>query len=200
MGGMIAQLVAARYPRRVRTLTSIMSTTGARRVGRPALSTWRLMAARPPATRPAAIEQSVRIFRHIGSRGFPFDEEMVREHAGLSWDRDPNWAGVGRQLAAIFRSGDRTARLRAVTAPTLVIHGDRDLMVNPTGGAATARAIAGARLETIRGLGHDLPADAWPALLDLITTHTRQGSPAEPDAVEPDAVEPDRSTDAPAAT
>jgi pimeloyl-ACP methyl ester carboxylesterase len=173
MGGMIAQTVAARYPDRVRTLTSIMSNTGARKVGRPALSTWLLMASRPARTRAEAQARAVRIFRHIGSHGFPFDEAEVRALAGVGWDRDPSPAGVARQLAAIFRSGDRTSRLRSVTAPTLVIHGDRDRMVHPTGGAATARAIAGSRLETIAGMGHDLPRGAWPRLLDLIDSHAR---------------------------
>ncbi|MDN3353681.1 alpha/beta hydrolase [Actinomadura sp. DC4] len=173
MGGMIAQTVAALVPARVRTLTSIMSTTGGRRVGRTAPSTLRLMAARPATTREAAIERAVRMFRHIGSEGFPTDEARVRERAGLAWDRDPSRGGVGRQLGAILRSGDRTARLRAVTAPTLVIHGDRDRMVAPSGGAATVRAIGGARLETIKGLGHDLPLALWPTLLDLIDGHAR---------------------------
>jgi pimeloyl-ACP methyl ester carboxylesterase len=173
MGGMIAQTVAALAPRRVRTLTSIMSMTGARGVGRPALSTWRRMAGPRPTTREAAVESAVRMFRHIGSHGHPFDEAWVRELAGLGWDRDPSREGTPRQLAAILRSGDRTAQLRAVTAPTLVIHGDRDRMVHPTGGAATARAIAGARLETVRGMGHDLPKGAWPVLLDLIDGHAR---------------------------
>lgn len=182
MGGMIAQTVAALSPGRVRTLTSIMSTTGARRVGRPALSTWRLMAGRPPMTREAAVEQAVRMFAHIGSHGYPFDEPWVRERAGLAWDRDPSRGGARRQLAAILCSGDRTAQLRAITAPTLVIHGDRDRMVAPTGGAATVRAITGARLETIRGMGHDLPKDAWPILLDLIDGHARPGTARSTDA------------------
>jgi pimeloyl-ACP methyl ester carboxylesterase len=176
MGGMIAQTVASLYPDRVRTLTSIMSNTGARKVGRPALSTWLLMGGKPARTRAEAEARAVRIFRHIGSHGFPFDEAFVRELAGTGWDRDPSPAGVARQLAAIFRSGDRTTRLRAITAPTLVIHGDRDRMVHPTGGAATVRAIRGARLETIIGMGHDLPKDAWPRLLDLIDDHARQRS------------------------
>ncbi|HEY0542442.1 MAG TPA: alpha/beta hydrolase [Actinoallomurus sp.] len=180
MGGMIAQTVAALSPGHVRTLTSIMSTTGARRIGRPALSTWRLMARRPPTTREAAVEQAVRMFAHIGSHGFPFDEPWVRERAGLAWDRDPSRGGVGRQLAAIICSGDRTEQLRAITAPTLVIHGDRDRMVAPTGGAATVRAITGARLETIRGMGHDLPEGAWPRLLDLIDDHAHRRRPAAP--------------------
>jgi pimeloyl-ACP methyl ester carboxylesterase len=178
MGGMIAQTVAALNPQRVRTLVSIMSTTGARRVGRPALTTWLMMAGRPGRTRQEAVDRSVRIFRHIGSHGFPFDETRVRELAGTSWDRDPSPSGVARQLAAIFKSGDRTAQLRAITSPTLVIHGDRDRMVNPTGGAATVRAITGARLETVTGMGHDLPTGAWPVLLDLIDKHAARRTDA----------------------
>ncbi len=172
MGGMIGQTVAVHYPGRVRTLTSIMSTTGAPRIGRPALSTWRRLAtSKPPRTRLEAMERDVAIFRHIGSHGFPFDEERVRERAAVGWDRDPTSAGTPRQLAAIFRSGDRTAELRDIDVPTLVIHGDRDWMVHPTGGAATARVIRGARLETISGMGHDLPIGAWGRLIDLVAGH-----------------------------
>ncbi|WP_026256448.1 alpha/beta fold hydrolase [Mycobacterium sp. 155] len=175
MGGMIAQTVTAHYPGRVRTLTSIMSTTGAPRIGRPALSTWRRMVTtRPPRTRAEAVDNAVGIFRHIGSHGFPFDEEWVREKAGADWDRDPSTAGTPRQLAGIFASGDRTAELAQIDVPTLVIHGDRDRMVHPTGGAATARAIRGAHLETIVGMGHDLPRGAWNQLADLITKHTKE--------------------------
>ncbi|MGH3750099.1 MAG: alpha/beta fold hydrolase, partial [Micromonosporaceae bacterium] len=155
MGGMIAQTVAASCPDRVRTLTSIMSTTGARRVGRPALSTWRLLAAKPPRSRADAVARAVRVFRHIGSHGFPFNEAWIRQYASLAWDRDPSAGGVARQLAAIFRSGNRTASLRDVTAPTLVIHGDRDRMVHPSGAVATVRAITGARHESVAGMGHD---------------------------------------------
>lgn len=172
MGGMIAQTVTAHYPGRVRTLTSIMSTTGAPRIGRPALSTWlRLATSRPPRSRDEAVRRDLAIFRHIGSHGFPFDEPRVRARASLSWDRDPTSAGTPRQLAAIFRSGDRTAELGTIDVPTLVIHGDRDRMVHPTGGAATARAIPGARLETIAGMGHDMPSGAWERVMDLITEH-----------------------------
>lgn len=173
MGGMIAQTVAARHPDQVRSLTSIMSTTGARRVGRPALSTWRLMMARPGSSRAEFADRAVRMFRHIGSAGYPFDEAFIREQAGLAWDRGASPAGVARQLAAILRSGDRTAELAGVTAPTLVIHGDRDRMVHPTGGLSTARAIPGARHETMLGMGHDLPRGAWPTLVNLIDEHIR---------------------------
>jgi pimeloyl-ACP methyl ester carboxylesterase len=175
MGGMIAQTVAAHYPGRVRTLTSIMSTTGASRLGRPALSTWRrMLTSRPPRTRVEAMDRAAKMFSHIGSHGFPFDEGAVREAAGIAWDRDPTAGGIVRQLAGIFASGDRTAELAQIDVPTLVIHGDRDRMVHPTGGAATARAIRGARLETIEGLGHDLPIGAWGRLIELISDYATQ--------------------------
>ena len=179
MGGMIAQTVAAHHPGRVRTLTSIMSTTGVRRLGRPALSTWRrMLTSRPPRNRTEAMDRAAKIFSHIGSHGFPFDENAVREEAGIAWDRDPGAEGIARQLAGIFASGDRTAELGHIDVPTLVIHGDRDLMVHPTGGAATAAAIPGARLETIDGLGHDLPIGARGRIVDLISDHTSGASVA----------------------
>jgi pimeloyl-ACP methyl ester carboxylesterase len=180
MGGMIAQTLAARRPDAVRSLTSIMSTTGARRVGRPAKSTLRLMLSRPAVEREQAIERSVAMFRHIGSSGFPFDEQFVRTIAGLAYDRGHDPAGTGRQLAAILKSGDRTAQLASITAPTLVLHGDRDRMVHPTGGAATAAAIPGARLETIPGMGHDLPVGAIPRIVELIAQHVRAADAAAP--------------------
>jgi pimeloyl-ACP methyl ester carboxylesterase len=175
MGAMIAQTVAAHYPGRVRTLTSLMSTTGAPHIGRPVLSTWwRLATARPPRSRDEAIERALKIFRHIGSHGFPIDEQWVRQRAGMDWDRDPTSDGAARQLAGIFASGDRTSELRQIDVPTLVIHGDRDRMVHPSGGNATANAIPGARLETITGMGHDLPRPVWPRLLDLIVDNSLQ--------------------------
>ncbi|MCW2953531.1 MAG: alpha/beta hydrolase fold protein [Conexibacter sp.] len=174
MGGMIAQTLAAQHPELVRSLVSIMSTTGAARVGRPAPSTLRRMLARPTADRDVAIERSVAMFRHIGSAGFPFDAAAVRALAGLSYDRGHDPAGTGRQLAAIIRSGDRTAELRRIAAPTLVLHGDRDRMVHPSGARATAAAIPGARLETIAGMGHDLPVGAWPRLVELVADHAAQ--------------------------
>ncbi|MGW4719064.1 alpha/beta fold hydrolase [Nocardia sp. NPDC004260] len=186
MGGMIAQTVAAHHPARVASPTSIMSTTGAARVGRPAWSTWRLMFARPARTRDEHIDRAVRMYRHIRSAGYPFDESAVRARAACTWDRDPRpAAGVGRQLAGILKSGDRTRELRAVTAPTLVLHGDRDRMVAPTGAGATARAIAHARLHTLAGMGHDLPAAVWPTLADLIHEHIRTSESRSIDAPHP---------------
>ncbi|HEY0277157.1 MAG TPA: alpha/beta hydrolase [Solirubrobacterales bacterium] len=175
MGGMIGQTLAARHPSRVVSLTSIMSTTGARRIGRPALSSYLHLFRPVAAERDAAASQTVAAMRHIGSRGFPFDEERVRAVALEMWDREggTNADGPARQLAAIFRSGDRTAEVERIAVPTLVIHGDRDRMVNPTGGWATSRAIRGSRLLTVRGMGHDLPAGACPELVEAIAEHCR---------------------------
>jgi pimeloyl-ACP methyl ester carboxylesterase len=180
MGGMIGQMLAARMPGRVLTLTSLMSSSGARRVGRPAASTYRRMFSPPPRSREAAAERLVGMMRHIGSRGFPFDETEVRSIALEAWDRagGANPAGVLRQVGAIVKSGDRTAELGQITAPTLVIHGDRDRMVHPSGGKATAAAIPGARLKTIVGMGHDLPAGACAELVAAIAGHARQKAAA----------------------
>ncbi len=172
MGGMIGQTVAAHHPEHVRSLVSIMSSTGARSAGWAAPSTMRLMFRPPARDRDAAAERAALVFRHIASQGFPFDEEYIRERARLAFDRDPRGgAGLGRQLAAILKSGDRTADLKQITAPTMVVHGDHDRLVHPSGGRATARAIPGAQLTTIPGMGHDLPAGAWPQLIQLIATH-----------------------------
>lgn len=179
MGGMIGQMLAARYPEHVASLTSISSMTGRSRAGGPARSTWLKMATPPATDRETHVHRFTDLTRHIASHGFPFEEGEIRELAAHQWDRGPEraQAGVARQLAAIMKSGDRTHALRGITAPTLVIHGDRDRMVHPSGGAATADAIPGARLETIHGMGHDLPAGAWPQLLELITTHVREARP-----------------------
>ena len=183
MGGMIGQTLAAQHSPHVRSLASIISSTGSRRVGWVAPSTLRLMFRPPPRDRDAAAERAAVMWRHIGSTGFPFDEEAVRSRARRSFDRDPRAAaGTARQMAAILKSGDRTSELRGITVPTVVIHGDRDLLVHPSGGRATARAIPGAKLATIAGMGHDLPAGAMPQLASLIADNAaradRAGSPA----------------------
>jgi pimeloyl-ACP methyl ester carboxylesterase len=178
MGGMIAQGVAAREPGRVLSLTSIMSTTGARRMGRPAPSTWLRLAAPPARTRDGQAKAVVGMMRHVGSHGFPFEEEAVRAVALEAFDRSggPGAAGVSRQLAAIMKSGDRSAEVARIGARTLVIHGDRDRMVSPNGGQATAKAIPGARLLTIAGMGHDLPSGVRAQLVGEIAAHAE--SPA----------------------
>jgi pimeloyl-ACP methyl ester carboxylesterase len=173
MGGMIAQTLAAEHPSCVRSLVSIMSNTGHRWKGQPAFRIYRYLLRRAPEDRAGFIEHTARIFRAIGSQGLPQDTELIREIAARSHDRGHDPAAAGRQLGAIIASGDRTAQLRSITAPTLVIHGSKDRMVNRSGGLATARAIPGARLLTVQGMGHDLPQAAWPKLLDAISAHAR---------------------------
>jgi pimeloyl-ACP methyl ester carboxylesterase len=186
MGGMIAQGVAARAPERVLSLTSIMSTTGAPRVGRPSPSTWLRLAAPPVSERDAQADRVVGMMRHIGSRGYAFEEDAVRAVALEAFDRSggPAAAGVSRQLAAIMKSGDRTAEVARITAPTLVIHGDHDRMVNPTGGRATAAAIPGARLQVMKGMGHDLPQGVCAQLAADIAAHAQAAARANPAAAE----------------
>ncbi len=171
MGGMIAQTVAARHPSRTRSLTSIMSNTGARFSGQPALKTYPVLLGKAPADREAFIERGAKTWGIIGSPGFERDELELRAMIALSFDRGASPAGTARQLGAIIASGDRRRELRAVQAPTLVIHGDADKLVSPSGGRATAKAINGARLITIPGMGHDLPRDAWPQILGAIAQH-----------------------------
>lgn len=177
MGGMIAQTLAAEHPASVRSLVSIMSNTGNRWTGQPALGIYRYLLRRAPEDRDGFIEHTVRVFTAIGSPGFPGDEERIREMAARSYDRGRDPAGPGRQLAAILASGDRTARLRQIATPTLVIHGTKDRMIRKSGGRATARAIPGARLEMIEGMGHDLPEALWPRIIDLIAGHAKSAQP-----------------------
>jgi pimeloyl-ACP methyl ester carboxylesterase len=174
MGGMIAQTMAARFPDRVLSLASIMSNTGHRWKGMPGLRAYPIFLRRPPDNREGAIESTISTFRLIGSPGFPFEEEEVRRIAQLHYDRGYNPAGTARQLAAILAAGDRVAELRTITAPTVVIHGTRDRMVRPSGGRETARAIPGAQLLEIEGMGHDLPVAAWDRIIDAIVANARR--------------------------
>ncbi|MGY1760777.1 alpha/beta fold hydrolase [Geodermatophilus sp. SYSU D00779] len=172
MGGMIAQTVAARHPARVLSLTSIFSTTGHRRVGQPARSTLLRLARNPARTVEESVERHVAMLAHIGSTTFPPDEEVERAWATAVWHRggdSGSGAPVARQIGAIQASGDRTAELARITAPTLVVHGDRDPMVHPTGGWATADAVPGARHVEIAGMGHHLAPGAVDRLVELTT-------------------------------
>jgi len=168
MGGMIAQTLAIDHPERVRTLTSIMSTTGNRRLGLPRLRAFGTLFAKPPRSREAYAKQAVKTFKVIGSPGYPFDEERFRVMALAAYDRCFYPPGVSRQLHAINSSGDSTRRLRKLRVPALVIHGDSDSLIRPSAGRATARAIPGARLRVLEGMGHDLPPQLWPTLVEEI--------------------------------
>jgi pimeloyl-ACP methyl ester carboxylesterase len=168
MGGMIAQTVAIEHPQHVRSLTSIMSTTGDTSVGGATDEALAVLLAPPARTREEAIERSVATFRVIGSPGYAFDEAAVRERAGLSYDRAYDPAGVGRQLLAILASGSRKEQLAEIRVPTLVIHGADDPLIRATGGRATAAAIPDAELVVLEGMGHDLPRGLWPELTGRI--------------------------------
>jgi pimeloyl-ACP methyl ester carboxylesterase len=165
MGGMIGQTLAIRHPARVRSLTSIMSTTGGRLVGRPSLRVMAMLLTPPARNRDEYVELLVRGFRMIGSPGYPFDEDRMRERAARTFDRGVHPGGTVRQLAAIMASRDRSAQLRRVRVPALVVHGARDPMVHVSGGRATARAIPGADLDIVPGMGHDLPRAIWPRVV-----------------------------------
>ena len=168
MGGMIAQTMAIEHPERLRSLVSIMSTTGQRWTGLPTVKAFGVLFSKRPTDREAFIQRGVNTFRVIGSPGYPFDEQHVREVAGRSYDRGQSAAGVARQLHAITSSGDRTSGLQGVSLPATVIHGNRDPLVRPSGGRATAVAIRGARLKIIDGMGHDLPRELYPTFADEI--------------------------------
>jgi pimeloyl-ACP methyl ester carboxylesterase len=173
MGGMIGQVLAAEHPEVVRSLTSIMSTTGSRWHGQPALSVYKYLLRPPPRDREGYVERAAEVFGLVGSTGFPRDESYIRERAARSYDRGYDVRAGGRQLGAIVASADRTEQLRTIRAPTLVIHGTVDKMIKPSGGRATAKAIPGARLLEIEGMGHDLPRGVWPQILDAISEHSR---------------------------
>jgi pimeloyl-ACP methyl ester carboxylesterase len=179
MGGMIAQVLAAEHPEAVRSLTSIMSTTGSRWQGQPALSVYRYLLRPPPRDREGYIDRAAEVFGLVGSTGFPRDESYIRERAGRSYDRGYDVRAGGRQLGAIIASADRTEQLRTIRAPTLVIHGTVDKMIKPSGGRATAKAIPGARLLEIEGMGHDLPRGVWPQILDAVSEHGRAADGAQ---------------------
>lgn len=178
MGGMIAQTLAARHPGSVRSLTSIMSNTGNRWKGQPHFTIYRYLLRRAPEDRDGYIEYTTRVFEAIGSRGLPFDKDRVRDMVARSYDRGHDPTGPGRQLGAIIASGDRTDELRTIRVRTLVIHGSADRMVARSGGEATAKAIPGAQLRIVDGMGHDLPKAAWPELVDAITGHARAADQA----------------------
>ncbi|MEJ2132965.1 MAG: alpha/beta hydrolase, partial [Gammaproteobacteria bacterium] len=172
MGGMIVQAMAIRYPQRVLTMTSIMSTTG-----NPALPPGEREAVEalfsPPApTREASIDRSLHISSVIGSRGFEVDLEDRRRRAAAAYDRSFFPEGVSRQLAAIAAHGNRKPALADVNIPALVIHGRDDPLVPLAGGIDTHEALPDAELLVIGGMGHDLPRGAWPEIVDAISRTT----------------------------
>jgi pimeloyl-ACP methyl ester carboxylesterase len=168
MGGMIVQTMALSQPKRVLSLTSIMSTTGRRTVGWQDPRLLPLLAARRDTSREQYVETSARLWRMIGSPHFPDSDDSIRERAGETWDRGISRAGVARQMGAILTQPDRSRALRGLRVPALVIHGTHDKMVHVSGGRATSQAIPGSELLLVPGMGHDVPRDLHETFVDAI--------------------------------
>lgn len=163
MGGMIAQVAAIEHPDRVRSLTSIMATTGEPGVGEPDFSVFAELGG-PPREREAFIRWQVRAKRAVASRGFGFDADEAAERAARAYDRGYDVLGLQRQGTAVVATGDRTAGLRSLRVPALVVHGTADPVCDVSGGRATAAAIPGAELLLLEGMGHHLPRELWPVI------------------------------------
>ena len=176
MGGMIAQQLVIDHPSRVRSLCSIMSTTGDRAVGQPAPETLSFLFAPPATDRAEAIDRGVQLFGVIGSPGYPTPLDELRQRVADAYDRSYRPAGTLRQLAAIIASPDRTAALAATAVPAAVIHGDSDRLVDVSGGRATAAALPATEPLIVEGMGHDLPAALWPTLVEAIVANARRAA------------------------
>ncbi|MDL2352861.1 MAG: alpha/beta hydrolase [Pseudomonadota bacterium] len=175
MGGMIVQLLAIEHPEKVLTMTSIMSTTGNRKV--PPAKPEAMQALLNRAPEGATLEQvmpiGISVNRAIGSPGYPAAEERLRANITRDFNRSFYPEGAARQISAIMDDGDRRKRLAKVTTPTLVIHGVHDPLVPVEGGRDTAAAIKGAELIEIEGMGHDLPLELVEQIADAIAAHAK---------------------------
>lgn len=171
MGGMIAQLVAVRHPRRTSTLTSISSSTGEANVGRSTPEAFAALLSPLPESREAHIVSAVAAARIWGSRRY-FDHNQAASLAGESFDRARSPSGVTRQLAALLATGSIASDLAAIEAPTLVIHGLDDTLISPTGGERTAELVPNAELLLLADMGHDRPEPLWPTIIQAIVDHT----------------------------
>jgi pimeloyl-ACP methyl ester carboxylesterase len=182
MGGMIAQTIAIRHPERTLSLVSIMSNTGGFWNGQPALTMYAVLLRPSPPDRDGFIQHAVEMFTKIGGSGYEPDVEDLRHIATRSFDRGHDAQGSQRQLAAIVADRDRSSQLRKLDVPATVIHGADDKLVRPSGGRATAKAIPGARLVMIAGMGHGLPRGAWPTIIGAIADTADRAGAAVPSA------------------
>lgn len=174
MGGFIVQAMAIEHPARVRSLCSIMSTTGDPSVPPPTPEALAALTKVPATDRQAYIEQNVETAHQIGSTGFDIDDEWIRLRSARTYDRCFHPEGRTLQALAVAASPDRTAALGSVSVPAVVIHGGADPLVSPVGAEITAKAIPGADLVIVPGMGHDLPEGAWPVIIDAIVTNARK--------------------------
>ena len=171
MGGAIAQTMAIQSPARLRTVTSIMATTGAPGLPPPTPAALAVLFKPAPADEAAYIESYAQTWKVLRAGSFPEEESRDPERARRLFARGLNPAGVSRQLAAIFASGSRQAALRSVRVPLLVIHGEADPLVPLACGVDTANSVPGAKIKTIPGMGHALPRSVWPPVIDAIAAH-----------------------------
>jgi len=174
MGGMIVQTIAFRHPTRVLSLTSIMSTTGNPNLPQPKPEAMQVLLKPAPTEREAYIEESVKRRRILYGAGFPYHEDKARELAAALYDRLFYPQGMARQLVAILANGNRKPKLGSIKVPTLVIHGSDDPLVPVEGGKETAESIPGAELIIIEGMGHSLPPEAWPQIVDAIAKNANK--------------------------
>ena len=172
MGGMIAQQLAARHPQRVKSLTLIMTSSGARKLPGPTLKVRSALLSRPadPNSVQSVIEHYVKLYRLIGSPGYPPTEADLRERLGMAVRRAYRPAGTLRQMVAIAADGNRSALLAQVRQPTQIIHGKADPLVPVAAGIDLAARIAGAEVDLIAGMGHDLPTELWPRFVSGIAS------------------------------
>ncbi|MEZ4317593.1 MAG: alpha/beta hydrolase [Myxococcota bacterium] len=176
LGGALAQTLALEHPDRVRSLTSMMSTTGDPSVGQAHPATLKGLFGGPRVvTREDAVERALRGARITGSPRYPRSPDELARTAALAWDRDHDEPSVVRQAVASVASGDRTEALRTLVLPTLVVHGLADTLADPSGGRATAAAIPGSTLLLFEGMGHDLPRELWDPIVDAIAAVVERG-------------------------
>ncbi len=171
MGGMIVQIIAFRHPTRVLSLTSIMSTTGNPNLPQPKPEILQLLLKPAPTDRQAYIEESTKRRRIYYGSGFPFPEDEYRELAATFYDRSFYPQGMVRQIWAILGTENRVPKLGSIKVPTLIIHGGDDPLVPVEGGKETAASIPGAELIIIEGMGHSLPPETWPQIVDAIANN-----------------------------
>lgn len=175
MGGMIAQILAAKHKKKVLSLTSIMSTTSSPELSKSNIKIMLKLAKRPNRfSREAAIRYNIKMNRLIGSPAYPTDEITLRQQATQSFERGYNPAGFKRQLVAITASGDRSPLMKKIKAPTLVIHGSDDPIIPLAGGLSTAESIKKAKLKVINGMGHDFPISLMPQMTKWISKHVKK--------------------------
>ncbi len=171
MGGMIGQTMAIQDPSRLRSLTSISSTTGAPDLPPPTPEALQILSTPPPTDPKGFIASFQATWRILNGPGFPVDEERVFRYAEDSFTRGVDIHGVARQMAAVYASGSRREDLKSLTVPTLVIHGSADPLLRVECGLDTAHAIPGAKLKIIDGMGHTLPVPVWSEIINAITSH-----------------------------